>query len=156
MSKKKRHAKPKDWVTLMPLTQVKPPAPKPIPNVPPKSLTKDEALNILWSAKGAFLRDDNGVLKQDDRGELVPNPNCCNAFVYASLAEAVEFHRWDGIHPVEKHMTIYTRPAGTRVLVTMISRFGDVGIRDYDITPPSNGYACRVMPEALKAWSTHP
>jgi hypothetical protein len=40
--------------------------------------------------------------------------------------------------------------AGTTVLVTMISRFGDVGIRATSIDDVRHGYSVRVMPERLR------
>mgnify|MGYP006266943299 CR=1 FL=1 len=46
--------------------------------------------------------------------------------------------------------------AGTRVLVTMVSRFGDVGIRDDRLVPASNGYYGRVAPEDLSDWGLEP
>lgn len=40
-------------------------------------------------------------------------------------------------------------PAGTRVLCTMVSRFGDVGIRARDVDIVCHGYDMRVPPEWL-------
>lgn len=37
-------------------------------------------------------------------------------------------------------------PTGSKILITMISRFGDVGIRDYDIDIAKHGYVARVDP----------
>jgi hypothetical protein len=124
--------------------------------LPPKQLTEEEALELLWSAKGAFLTDPDGTPRMDEHKKLIPNPRCANVFVYATTGEEVQFREWNGNHPVEKNTETYKRPAGTRVLVTMVSRFGDVGIRDHDLVPPSNGYDARVMPEQLKDWSTRP
>lgn len=146
-----------EWFALPSIQSESPlPLPAKLPDGPPRRLTQEEALEMLWSAKNAFILNDEGGAVVDANGKMVPNPNCCNVFVYATLIDEVEFHLWNGTHPPEKNTKIYKRPAGTRVLVTMVSRFGDVGIRDYMLDPPSNGYASRVMPERLTDWGTHP
>jgi hypothetical protein len=137
-------------------SDVVPDRPGKLPEGPPRSLAQEEALDVLWSAKEMFLADEGGKLRRDAGGKLVSNPNWCCAFVYATLAREVEFRQWNGVHPVDENSEVYRRPAGTRVLVTMVSRFGDVGIRDRDLVPPSNGYSARVMPEDLVDWGTHP
>lgn len=57
---------------------------------------------------------------------------------------------WNGIHPVEENQQVHTCPAGTRVLVWMVSRMGDVGITD-NMTD-ARGYDVRVDPEYLTDW----
>ncbi len=57
--------------------------------------------------------------------------------------------RWNGNHPVEKNSIEYIIPAGTKVLITMISRFGHVGIRDYDIDKQEHGYVASAQPDDL-------
>jgi len=42
--------------------------------------------------------------------------------------------------------------AGTRVLVTVYSRFGDVGIRARNLDKVGHGYDARVDPETLINW----
>lgn len=114
-------------------------------------MTQDEALQVLWSAKTAYLTDERGAPRLDANQRPIVNPNWCNAFVYATLCHpAVELILdEDGTRKRMIH-------AGTRVLVTMVSRFGDVGIRDDRLTPPSNGYYGRVPPEYLGDWSLDP
>lgn len=107
-------------------------------------MTEEEALAVLWSAKGAYLTDDRGRPLLDESGSARPNPKWCNAFVYATLECDV---------PAEHSRTI---KSGTRVLVTMVSRFGDVGIRDDRLVPASNGYCARIDPVNLTDWSTEP
>lgn len=62
-------------------------------------------------------------------------------------ARAVEhtITRYNG-KVTSKERTIKT---GTQVIITMISRFGDVGIRDYDINTAAHGYISRVDPDAI-------
>lgn len=82
----------------------------------------------MWERKGSFREMfSNGVLLVD-----------CQA------------SRWNGNHPVEENSTKYIIPAGTKVLITVISRFGHVGIRDYDIDKEEHGYVACVQPEQLK------
>ena len=37
---------------------------------------------------------------------------------------------WNGTHPVAENTTKHICKAGTRVMVWMVSRFGDVGVTD--------------------------
>lgn len=99
-------------------------------------MTQKEALAILWANK-------DWKNKKEDR------------FVYATTTKEIDVLTVGGDHPTypKKERTI---PAETTVLVTMFSRFGDVGIRDDRLTPPSNGYYVRVMPEELKDWRDNP
>lgn len=98
-------------------------------------LTQQEAWDLLWAAK-------------DYR-----NPK---AFLWAELTEDVEMHEWNGTHPVEENTTVRVAKAGSTVLVTMASRFGDVGVRDDRLNPPSHGYYARVEPEKLTKWRDAP
>ncbi len=68
-----------------------------------------------------------------------------DTFAYAETKEDFTMKSGDRDHE-ERH----TAKAGATVLITMLSRFGDVGIRDEKLTPPSNGYWCRVLPDQLK------
>ena len=77
-------------------------------------------------------------------------------FCYATLTEPTKMESWNGVHPVEENLTVRMAKAGTRVLVTMASRFGDVGVRDTHLVPASHGYFARVLPEKLKDWDTDP
>jgi hypothetical protein len=52
-------------------------------------------------------------------------------------------------HSVAGDMRTRTIPAGTRVLCTIVSRFGDIGIRDTQIDRIAHGYDARVFPAAL-------
>lgn len=98
-------------------------------------LPAEQAIEILWSHKGFPYKP------------LGPE------HLYATTTKPVLFSVWQGHNKPEIN---YTKPAGTRVLVTMISRFGDVGVRARDLEPASHGYDARVMPEELVDWSTTP
>jgi hypothetical protein len=113
-------------------------------------MTQEEALNILWSAKNVYLTNDKGEPRLDEHGKALPNPKWCAAFVYATLTQDVKMHYSDD----DKKYRL--AKAGARVLVTMVSRFGDVGIRDDRFVPASNGYYARVSPETLTSWGEKP
>lgn len=71
-------------------------------------------------------------------------------FAQADLLVDVEMDEWDGENrPVEQHSDRRTAKAGSRVLVTMISRFGHVGIRDNRLDEETHGYYGTVDPEKL-------
>ncbi len=61
-------------------------------------------------------------------------------------AMAIEYpmDRFDKEKGIVRHI-----PVGTQVMITMISRFGDVGIRDYDIGVYQHGYNSRVDPSTI-------
>jgi len=112
-------------------------------------LTEDEAITLLWSGKSMYLKNADGTPRLDANKKLIVNPNWENGvFVYATLRDDQKM----GYEPEKQHVA----KSGTRVLVTMVSRFGDVGIRDERLMPPSDGYSARVQPEALKDWSREP
>jgi hypothetical protein len=118
-------------------------------------LTQDQALTLLWSAKGMYLRKPDGEPLLGDDKKLIVNENWLKGiFLYATLTEEATMSapasRY-GDPPVR-----WTAPKGTRVLVTMVSRFGDVGIRDRHLVPASDGYTGRVKPEKLCDWSREP
>lgn len=94
-------------------------------------MKRDQATDLLWTAK-------------------VAHKEC---FLYATLAQNVTMSVWSGKHPVDENSEEYEAYKGDRVLVTMISRFGDVGIRGRDLEPATNGYHARVEPEHLTDWS---
>jgi len=71
-------------------------------------------------------------------------------FAHGTLLVACHASRWNGNHPVDENSRKYIIPAGTKVLITVISRFGHVGIRDYSIDREEHGYVACVFPEALK------
>lgn len=55
--------------------------------------------------------------------------------IYAKTTKDFEMHVWNGKHPVESNTTKYICNAGTKVIIWMVSRFGDVGITDDLIDP---------------------
>lgn len=61
--------------------------------------------------------------------------------IYAYTTKDVVMSVWNGKHPVDMNRTEHTCPAGTRVRVWMVSRFGDVGVTDNLINP--KGYHVR-------------
>jgi len=152
---RKRNRKREEWgTTLIPLTQVRAPEPEPAgPPPEPKALTQDEALEVLWSAKSAFILDDEGLPRKDpETGKFLTNPHWCNAFVYGTLQRDVDV--WRGDQNEKKPVRVI--PKDTRVLVTMVSRFGHVGIRDNHLVPASNGYCATCQPEDLTDWNMAP
>lgn len=50
--------------------------------------------------------------------------------IYAKTIKDIEMRVWNGQHPVEQNTTNHICKAGTKVMVWMVSRFGDVGITD--------------------------
>ncbi len=106
-------------------------------------MTEEEALEILWDNK--------------DVTKLLSRPKGWEEhFLYATLkSKATMRIIGDERRPGNKEKR-YSVPKGTTVLVTMVSRFGDVGIRDRDLEPPSHGYWCRVVPSKLKDWRDKP
>jgi len=103
-----------------------------------KRFTEKEALEQLWKNKSIGLTG----------GE--------EKFFYATTTKRVVML----IHPTiaNGHSTTIERPCppGTTVLVTMFSRFGDVGIRDINLVPPTHGYYARVLPDHLTDWRENP
>ncbi len=96
-----------------------------------------------------YVPDAEGHPTRGPDGDYLVNPNWCDVFVYATLRKDVEVETQ---YP-KKPRTI---TAGTRVLVTMVSRFGHVGIRDTNLVPASNGYCAAVGPEDLTDWNMAP
>ena len=72
-----------------------------------------------------------------------------DCFMQATLTVDCDMRQWNG--HTEK-VTEYTVPAGSRVIVTMLSRFGDVGIRGKNINKAQHGYDARIDPEKLENW----
>ncbi len=118
-------------------------------------MTQDEAIEFLWRAKSMWVEDEDGLPKRGPDGRYLVNPNM-DRMLYATTRVAVRMTEWNGKHPVEKNETRRDAPAGTRVLVTVVSRFGYVGIRDKRLTPPSHGCYARVLPDLLTDWSETP
>ena len=115
-----------------------------------ETMSREDALDIMWAA------------------HVPPYVGRDKAFFYANLLEPVEMHEWNGNHPVEENINRWTAEAGTTVLVTVYSRFGDVGFRARDLEKVSprqslgskgsltprleHGYDARVDPETLINW----
>ena len=70
-----------------------------------------------------------------------------NCVIYAVTTEDVEMHVWNGKHCEDKDFARHICPAGTKVRIWMVSRFGDIGITDNLIDPV--GYDARVEPYVL-------
>jgi len=97
-------------------------------------MTREEALAIMWAA------------------HVHPYEGAGKEFMYAELTEPVKMHEWSGKHPVEKNTVVRTVPAGTKVIVTVYSRLGDVGVRARNLDRVGHGYDARVDPEKLTNW----
>lgn len=50
--------------------------------------------------------------------------------IYAKIKKDVKMSVWNGKHPVENNTEDHTCKADTKVLIWMVSRFGDIGITD--------------------------
>jgi hypothetical protein len=61
--------------------------------------------------------------------------------IYAKTTRDLEMNVWNGTHPVDKNTSKHICKKGTRVLVWMVSRFGDVGVTDNLYDP--KGYDIR-------------
>lgn len=96
-------------------------------------MTEEEALDILWSHKSTSYMANGKVVQVTPRGP---------EFLYATTKLPVNFGE-EG-----------SKKGGTRVIVTMVSRFGDVGIRSTKLDEKRHGYTARVDPGALDDWST--
>ena len=92
-------------------------------------LTREEALEILWVSKTPPWTEP--------------------VFLWADLVEDTEMRIWFDHGVPEEHRMA---KAGQTILVTVVSRFGDVGIRDDRLNPPSHGYHARVTPDKLTNW----
>jgi len=97
-------------------------------------MKREEALDIMWAA------------------HVIPYIEPHKAFFYAELNQPVTMHEWSGTHPVEENQHVWKAPAGTRVIVTVYSSLGDVGIRARNLERVGHGYDCRVPPELLDNW----
>ncbi len=65
--------------------------------------------------------------------------------VYAKTTKEVVMQVWNGKHPVDENTSNHNCKAGTKVLVWMVSRMGDVGITDNLVD--ARGYSARVDPD---------
>jgi hypothetical protein len=97
-------------------------------------MKREEALDIMWAA------------------HVIPYIKPHAAFFYAELNQPATMREWNSIHPVEENENVWVAPAGTRVLVTVYSSLGDVGIRARRLDDVGHGYDCRVPPEWLCNW----
>lgn len=109
-------------------------APAWVNEILPDILTQEEALDFMWTSKSSWRY-----------------PGRATPFLLADLVEDTEMHVWNGKHPTEENTAVHTAKAGTTVLVSVFSRFGDVAIRDRDLNP-GYGYDARVMPDRLTRW----
>ncbi len=110
-------------------------------------MTRDEALKLM---RECHNWGDRNFAFQTGKG---PDPGKRESvFMWAELTEPVEMREWNGRHPVDENTVIQEVGVGTRVLVTIFSRFGDVGIRARDLDKVGHGYDARVDPEILDNW----
>jgi len=70
--------------------------------------------------------------------------------IFATTKEDFVMSVWNQTHPVEKNKKEHLCVKGTKVLVWMVSRFGDVGITD-NLSSPI-GYDIRVSVDKLNNW----
>lgn len=103
-------------------------------------VTQEQALNELWANKD---------WKKSMAGRQ-------ERFFYATTTKPVDILAIESLKQNCTPRVERTIPVGTTVLVTMLSRFGDVGIRDDRLVPPSHGYHARVNPEELSDWREQP
>lgn len=84
-------------------------------------MTHKELLNELWKRKG-------GIFSHNGKIEIIPSQE---SFAHVKLTQDVIADK-------------YTMKAGDTVLVTMFSRFEDIGIRGVNIDKITHGYHARV------------
>jgi len=96
---------------------------------PAAFLSKALALQVLWRNKGGAAWSGMG----EER------------WLYATAKKRL----------TNSDETSVIAPDAT-VLVTMASRFGDVGIRGHHLVPPGHGYDVRTEPENLTDWRITP
>lgn len=84
-------------------------------------------------------------------GTWVPHKPETWPFRFGTVKEPTELRFWDGSRDAkgEPAFTYRTIPAGTKVKIVMVSRFGDVGITDN--LEAENGYGARVFLNVLEA-----
>jgi len=90
-------------------------------------------------------------------GTWIPHKPDTWPFVFAIVKEPTKFSEWIGHKRDEFANPIMIErwiPAGTKVKIVMVSRFGDVGITD-DLEA-FNGYAARVSLDDLDRASLNP
>jgi hypothetical protein len=66
-------------------------------------------------------------------------------FATATLRRNCEMHVWNQKHPISENTSIHIARRGTKVLIWMLSRFGDAGITDNLVD--AVGYDVRVDAE---------
>ena len=88
--------------------------------------------------------DDLYELKQQSVRNIIKKeklPTWYDYIITANTTRDIEMEVWNGTHPVEDNTTKHVCPAGTKVRVWMVSRFGDAGITDNLVNP--KGYDVR-------------
>jgi len=70
--------------------------------------------------------------------------------IEAETKEDIEMNVWSGKQPVDENISKHICKKGSKVLVTMASRMGDIGITD-NLTNP-NGYNTRVDISVLESF----
>jgi hypothetical protein len=73
-----------------------------------------------------------------------------NFHIFAKTNKEFKMNVWNGKHPVDKNSSVHICTINTKVIIWMVSRFGDVGITDNLINP--KGYDCRIECEDLYDW----
>lgn len=77
-----------------------------------------------------------------------------NFKIYTKNKNDLIMTTWNGIHPVENNISTHTCPKDTKLLVWMVSRFGDIGVTDNLENP--KGYNNRgVSPEYFYDWEIY-
>lgn len=84
-------------------------------------------------------------------GSWEPHKPSTWPFRFATVKQATKLYEWEGHRRDERGEPIMVErwiPAGTKVKIVMVSRFGDIGITD-DLTA-EYGYSARVGLEKLE------
>ena len=71
-------------------------------------------------------------------------------FAQAELLVDCTMRIWNGTHPVEENSREHVVKTGSKILVTVISRFGHVGVRHDRLDVEEHGYYGCVAPEQLR------
>jgi hypothetical protein len=95
-------------------------------------MSKKITFNDLYALKEQSMSNILGQAKL---------PTWYDYVITADTTRDVEMSVWNGTHPVDDNMTKHICPAGTKVRIWMVSRFGDAGITDNLVDP--KGYDAR-------------
>ena len=97
------------------------------------------------------MKNETTIAQEWPVGSWIPHKPATWPFRFATVKEPTKFRDWDGKRDLHGAPVFVERwvPAGTKVKIVMVSRFGDVGITD-DLNA-EQGYCARVDLSDLEA-----